>query len=277
MPPFSSATNPPTIEPTNVDRASTFEAWAPHDGVWTPWAKPVLFAHIDEHDVAGPPLPRPPWANEDALKLVDPAATYRTSAQRPRPTIVVDLPGVESVAAGLALAEIGFRPIPLYTAIPSLASVVPMEDVVGALIRGASELARVTLSASAAPAFLLDARRAGRDEEVRPGQFDNRSVVFPTDFPSSARLRSAGIDAIVLVQESDARPQADLEGSLAALQRDGFPIFLLRADATFAATPLNVRTPGVLERLGMWWERTLLRRRDGGGFGTWKLARPHGG
>jgi hypothetical protein len=260
-----------------VDRESVFDAWAPRDSIWTPWAKPVLFAHVDGIDTAGFALPRATWIDADLLNLADPAAEYRTSAQRPKPAVVVDLPGVESVAVGLALAELGLRPVPLYTALPSFASVVPMEDVVRAIAIGSTELANAALSPSAAPAFLLDARRMGPKDGARVGQFDNRAVTFPGDFPSSERLRSAGIDSVILIEAAGVGPQTDLEPTLVEWQRAGLPILHVRADAPATARPIRVRAPTAMARLTMWWERYLLSRDPSGGIGTWKLERPHGG
>ncbi len=260
-----------------MDRESVFDAWAPRDSIWTPWAKPVLFAHVDGSDAAGFTFPRPTWVHEDLLHLADPAAGYRISAQRPKPAVVVDLPGVDGIAVGLALAEIGFRPVPLYTALPSFASVVPMEDVVRAITVGSLELATRTLSPTAAPAFLLDARRMGPKAGARVGQFDNRAVTFPGDFPSSERLRSGGVDSVILISAGDVGPQADLEATLVGWQRAGLPILHVRADSPSPARPIRVRSPGAIARLTMWWERYFLRRDPGGGIGAWKLERPHGG
>lgn len=259
-----------------MDRESVFDAWAPRGGAWTPWAKPVLFAYVD--DVRPHPWwsPKPDWAHPDALNLVTRAPSYRTSATRARPAIVVDLPGVESVAAGVALCELGFRPVPLFTALPSASSVVPMEEVLLALVAGAEEVLRAKLPLDAAPAFLLDARRLGPNEEPRVGQFDNRSVVFPGDFPSAERLRSRGIDSVILIQASDPW-QYDLRESLAEWQRCGLAISRLRTDAPVALTDIDVRPPSFFARIRVWWERHMLHRDTQGAFGAWKRERPHGG
>jgi hypothetical protein len=146
-----------------VDRDAIFEAWAPRRGPWTPWAKPILFAHVEAVPVEIL-VPRPTWMRRELLGAPDEAATYRSGAHVGSTAVVVDLPGVESIAMGLALADLGFRPVPLFNALPSPAPVVPMRDVVRAIVSGASLLAGSQPPPHAPPAFLLDARRAGPGE-----------------------------------------------------------------------------------------------------------------
>src|SRR5262249_36092933 len=55
---------------------------------------------------------------------------------------------------------------------------------------------------NSAPAFILDARRAGENVQIAPGQFDNRWTLFVDDFPSAEQLRAAKIERIVVVQRS---------------------------------------------------------------------------
>jgi hypothetical protein len=143
-----------------------------------------------------------------------------------------------------------------------------MDDVLRALIAGAAELRGKTLSPAAPPAFLLDARRHGLGAIALAGMFDNRSIAFPTDFPSAARLRGGDIQAVVLIQNGSNRLRPDVGHTLAAWQKDGLPAFLLRADAPEVATPLVVRGPGILDRVSFWWRRATLRRDEHGAFGT---------
>ena len=53
----------------------------------------------------------------------------------------------------------------------------------------------------APPAFLLDSRRFPRGKAASPGQFDNRWMVFPQDFPSGKLLLSRGLRRAVVVRE----------------------------------------------------------------------------
>src|SRR5207237_10752189 len=123
---------------------------------------------------------------------------------------------------------------PLCNSLPSSQSIVPMEDVVRAIIVGAERLAQEPPSPHAAPAFLLDARRAGPLTRPRPGQFDNRSLTFETDFPSASTLRQAGVIDVTLIQSGSDRPASDVAVTLAKWQASGIAIRLLRADSPAA-------------------------------------------
>ena len=63
-------------------------------------------------------------------------------------------------------------------------TLVDVKPIMAALWHGASRLQMLALPPEAPPAFLLDANRRGVEEPFA-GCFDNRSVSFITDFPSS--------------------------------------------------------------------------------------------
>jgi hypothetical protein len=256
-----------------VDRDAIFEAWAPRHGLWTPWAQPILFAHVDA--VEGTRLvPKPTWVRRELLRAPGEVATYRSTANGGSTAVVVDLAGVEGVAVGLALADIGFRPVPLYNALPSPESVVPMYDVVRAIIAGAEVLTERPPAPQAPPAFLLDARRAGPGRLPRAGQFDNRSLAFETDFPSATTLRKAGVVDVVLIQSGRDTPAPDLERTLAIWQDAGISIRRLRADDPRVATRFVVRRASLLGRFLRFVRRAMLRGDRRKGFGA---VVPHGG
>src|SRR5436190_12804335 len=193
-----------------------FSIWAPSESPWTRWIKPVLFAYLDPgvtHPPFEEPVPDVSWAPRPAEKTA----------------LVLDLPGAEGVVAGIALASLGYRPIPLYNALPlpfgarvldplSLKSVAAVNvlPILAALRNGAEALVQLTLPPEAPPAFLLDANRAGEKRKMLPGEFDNRSICFTTDFPSVTFLASQGIQRVILVQKSRTEPQRDLAHSLCA-------------------------------------------------------------
>jgi hypothetical protein len=224
--------------------------------------------------IEGFELPRPGWVRQELVSPYGGAVTYRSAADGAPTAAVVDLAGVEGVAVALALADLGFRPVPLYNALPSPQSVVPMYDVVRAIAAGAEPLVRRSLAPRAPPAFLLDARRAGSGDVARAGQFDNRSLAFETDFPSAATLQQAGIVDVVLIQSGTDTPASDLAVTLANWQAAGIPIRLLRADSPSAPVPITVHSVGFFGRLYQWVRRTSLRGNAHQGFG--KVV-PHGG
>lgn len=164
---------------------AAFRRWAPDNVVWAQWAKPVMFANMTGSVTTTPdPVPTLDW-----ILRVDPETA-----------IVVDLPGERGVLEGLALARLGYRPVPLYNGVrgaaPS-ATLVPVDKLEDALLAGAEELSRLRLPLQAPPAFLLDADRLNQAGK-RPGMYDNRWCVFPQDMPSAAFLRSKGIRRVAV-------------------------------------------------------------------------------
>ena len=235
-----------------------FDIWAPADVAWSVWVKPVLFAQrtIARDDMSSPDE----WLNMDPTWA--PGAHDRTA-------LVVDLPGRQSLLAGLALAARGYRPVPLYNACSGVSAVVPMEPILDLLARGATYLAGLYLPDDSPPAFLLDADRLRGSGPPIPGRFDNRWLVFPQDFPSANFLRSHATRSALLVQTQADQPQSDLAHVLLRWQQGGLPLQVVAAAPGAVAQPLKVRRP----RLFRWmWHRALaslgLRRNSAGGFGA---------
>jgi len=239
-----------------------FEAWAPSDAKWSNWAKPVLFATMPDGELQ----------SAEAAPSFDfdlaPAITA------PRTALVVDLPGKDSVAFGLALAARGIRPVPLFNALPGgQAGLVDVEGIQEALIDGVSALNEAALALDAPPAFLLDALR-----RVRPTRspvrrvFDNRSLSFSTDFPSASALQKAGIQRVVLIHRFQLPVPRDLFETFAAWHAAGIAIEVHDAAAEHAPTAW---TPPSLIWLYRFWHRALAalafeRDDDFGPFGGWR-------
>jgi hypothetical protein len=251
-----------------MTREELFEIWAPAGGPWSDWAKPVLFAHWPR------PLP-------DILDS-PPADLEWVPLRADRVALVIDLPGPSSVRLGLALAAAGYQPVPLFNACPPPTdgepgvAVVPVEPILAAMVRGADHLRATPPPADAPPAFLIDADRQTARRDLAPGAFDNRSVVFPTDFPSAARLAAHGITRAVLVREQPGPIGDDLEDALRPWQADG-----LRLEAKWLARsgppePLVLPPRTWWNRLWRWLTRARPRRNPAGEFGAF-IPHPTGG
>jgi hypothetical protein len=246
-----------------------YRAWAPQERAWSTWVKPVLFAHSDEAATA---------SGESTSRGVDvswvPVADGSTA-------VVVDLPGEASVWTGLELASKGYAPVPLYNAIPArpvpvigsdptvdASAVVAVWPIVNGLKQGAQVLDTLRISSDAAPAFLLDANRAYGGAKPSPGQFDNRSISLPTDFPSANLLLSRGIRQAVLVQEVSLQPQPDLAHTLRRWQISGIRIL---AQSLADAEPPQLIEVGRPSSFKLLWYNFLatfgLKRSPFGGFG----------
>jgi hypothetical protein len=251
----------------NCDEA--YRAWAPQGGAWSTWVKPVLFAHVEKAAAVAEKSTCPsvdaPWAN-----VADGATA-----------IVVDLPGEVGVWMGMALAAKGYAPVPLYNAIPAplvqnvgadpavvASAAVAVWPIVRALVSAVETLRRLQISADAAPAFLLDANRAYGSARPLPGQFDNRSISLPTDFPSANLLLSRGIRQAILVQESGRTPQPDLAHTLCRWQMTGIGILAKSLADAEPPRAIEVRSPSRFRMLWYNFMATLgLKRSPFGGFG----------
>lgn len=241
-----------------MNPSELFERWAPSDGAWSDWAKPVLFAS---------------GVADDAAKTAWLEARQRAHGRfvPPRPgetALVLDLPGADSLAIALDCAAAGYRPVPLYNSTMGPNPVVPNEPIRAGLELGVDELANARLRSDAAPAFVLDARRIKGDP--KPKSFDNQWVVFPQDFPSAAVLGSRGIRRVVLVQDGRTDPQNDLAHVLVRWQNAGVGVASIDlASSSQAPVEVRIATPELSRAL---FQRVLrlvgLRRNSAGGFGS---------
>jgi hypothetical protein len=245
-----------------VRREEIHEAWVPPGGAWSLWARPVLFAQMPEDPVSPGPTAGAPLA----FRLPDPV--WAPSAEEGA-VLVIDLPGGESVAAGLALAARGYRPVPLFNACTGPKEVIDQGPILRGLRAGAPHLASLSLPPDAPPAFLLDDGRMEPKKPLEPEVFDNRWMVFPEDFPSARLLRARGFTRAVLVQRSRLQPRPDLAHVLRRWQEAGIAVEARDPDIATPPRPIVVDRPARYR--GMWY-RVLallgLRAAPIGGFGS---------
>ena len=230
----------------------TYKIWAPAGALWTPWAKPVLFAIPPAGEVSAPVLPDVDWTA---------AADYRSM-------VILDLPGSAAVEEGLALGRMGYRPVPLYNGVGGPGGYVMLVDVkpiVASLYAGADLLEGYVIRPDAPPVFLLDANRmqGGVNRGLNAGKYDNRWCVFPQDVPSADFLRQQGIERVIV---RTAVIQSDLAHVLRRYQEQGIQIRLCRDGGMSEA--VTVQRPS---RFGSLFYRAQvlagLTRNPAGGFG----------
>jgi len=252
-----------------MTKEDVFDAWAPYGPPWSSWAKPVLFAHLELAQSLDVEVPLPTSFPKPGAKVA----------------LVLDLPGAMGVSIGIALAKIGYRPVPLYNALPlpqpidsqrnahgSSTAVVDVIPILSALQAGAEILASLQLPPDAPPAFLLDADRRGIRRRLVLGQFDNRSVSFPTDFPSAEILSSHGIRSVLLVQQDRLDPQPDLEPTLRRWQDSHIILERLLLEPGAKAEPLVLKQPSWFRSLISTILSVMNPRATNGSFGTWTSA-----
>jgi hypothetical protein len=236
-----------------------YELWTPPLATWSPWVKPVLFAHLVN---TAPP--------EEEARVLD-AARGMSLDWAPRAGdgcgIVLDLPGAEPIVMGLALALRGYQPVLLFNTTPGPGALVDLNDPFRALRQSGAVMREARLDPGSPPAFLLDSRRMRG--QSRPKVYDNRWMTFPQDFPSGAALVRNGVREMLLVLDEPGRPADDLRHVLVRWQEAGVALSSANAYAREAARqPITVTKPFGL-RLMCLRALTLLklRRNSAGGFG----------
>jgi len=241
---------------TMIDAEACFAIWAPDDAVWSPWAKPAIFA-------AGPV-----FMPDNATAPVAPALDRPGLPEAWTPAaIIVDLPGADAVAMGLALAARGFRPVPLFNGTTGPMPVINNDPLVAALGAGGATLSQLPLKPDAKPAFLLDSRRMDPIGAGEPGRYDNRWVTLPQDFPSAAFLQHQGIEEVTLV--TGGTPMSDISHVARRWQEAGLRMRLVDPVSWKIDDPYDVPVPSLF-RTAWYAAATLmgLRRNNVGGFGS---------
>lgn len=239
---------------TSISGEDAFAVWAPDGVLWSEWAKPVAFVQFDAASAPDP--------------IVDAAGSIPIAPDHGM-AVVVDLPGADAVHAGLALASLGFRPVPLFNGTSGPAAIIDVQPIVRALRTGAERLRQEAIAPEAAPAFLLDSRRSDPSLTVRPGVYDNRWVVLPQDCPSSALLASRAIRAVTLIQRGSLSIRPDLAHVLRRWQDGGIEVRAI--DLASGQTAANIDVPKPSHFRLAWYAAIALlglRRSNVGGFGS---------
>jgi hypothetical protein len=248
-----------------MTREMIFDIWAPAGSRWSPWVKPILFSFMSEIHVGA----SVPESSTTDLSWLPPADGSTL--------LVLDLPTAQAASDAVEFAKRGYRPVPLYNASPweensQLAEIAPPLVDVGSIVHALRAvtplLAMESLSDTAPPAFLLDWNRRVPMRAVEPGCLDNRSVSFPTDFPSANFLLAHGLRRVVLVQRYHPQPQADLAHTLRAWQNAGLAIEVKELDEAGAPRPVEVSTPSFFGKCFYHALKMLgFKRSTLGGFG----------
>lgn len=230
------------------DNLNTYKAWAPEDSVWSQWAKPVLFIHQAHVNDKPMDIPELKWIQSMNRQTM----------------IIADLPGVSGVIESLALARLGYRPVPLYNGVDGRAPsmIVQVCGIVTTLFMGVEQLMSFSVRPDAPPVFMLDSNRMNGSGKM-PGTYDNRWCVFPQDMPSAAFLTKEGIRRII-VRSSGI--QNDLSHILHRYQEDGIEIYLCTG-----GEPVKIENvkPSNYKSLSYRFKTILgLTRNSAGGFGS---------
>jgi len=189
-----------------------FKIWAPAGVRWIDWVRPVPFVAIDNINQIN-----------SNCNFTIPNINY-ISEPHTDTAIISDLPSYDSIKEGLALAKIGFRPIPLYngtTEQQGAMALVNNHTIERALIWGALELNKIKIPDNAPPVFLLDSNRTHRFK-MDVSVFDNSWDLYKQDIPSVEYFKKHKINKILI---RGMAIQKDLIRILYEFQIKGIAIF----------------------------------------------------
>lgn len=209
-----------------------YKIWAPTGKKWVDWVRPVPFIGID--------IPK------ETYEFIDysiPNINYLEGYLKDT-AIIVDIQGINSIKEGIALAKLGYRPIPIFNGTnPPLGSKSTTNNTIiePLLVWGAIELKNIKIESDASPVFLLDRNRLDRYKLDR-SIFDNSWDVYPQDLPSSEYLLENGIKKILVRGEM---LQGDLSKILYKYQKRNIKIFF--TNGYEKAKEIKIKRPKIKE------------------------------
>ena len=165
-----------------------YKVWYEKGGIWKGWIRPVPFVGINT-----------PQEIREVIDYHLPQILY-IDQMDVHTAIVIDNEGIDSIKEGLALAELGYLPIPIFNGTnPNIncQSTTDNRKIESLLIWGALKLKDISLSVNHPPVFLLDSHRLNRYKMNR-GIFDNSWDVYPQDLPSYHYLKKNKITKIIV-------------------------------------------------------------------------------
>lgn len=189
-----------------------YQIWAPTGEKWVDWVRPVPFIAMNEsgkvYDFSDFTIPEISYIND----------AYAGAA------LIVDMPGMESVKEGIALAKHGYRPVPIYNGTieqPGARATVDNQSVAVGLAMGVAELSQINIKSDALPAFLVDSNRMNRFK-MEASLFDNSWDVYHQDLPSADYFLEQGIHKIIVIGETFSK---DLKKILYEFQKKKIEIY----------------------------------------------------
>ena len=199
----------------NETGKNAFRIWTPSDSVWSGWVKPIPFVMYDlENQCSSLVTP---------LKI--PQLLY-TNEVRANTAMMVDLHDISAIEEGIALAQLGYRPVPVYNGTcPPCGSIALIENrgIMNALVMGAKLLENIEFSNFALPTFLLDSNRVFRCRKNSP-IFDNGYDIYAQDLPSADFFIKQQISKII-VRCNNHFINDDIKIILYKYQQKGIKIF----------------------------------------------------
>ncbi len=198
-----------------MDGKEIYKIYAPVGAKWTEWIRPVPFVGINTYNRK----PTNNWTNRKILFL---------NEYEPNTAIFIDLPGEESIEYGIALANFGYRPIPIFNGTDEQDGAKATTNtylIENYLINASEKLKNINLKNDANPAFLLDSSRINR-YRVKESIFDNSWDIYKQDIPSLQYFKINNINKIIVIGNEIKR---DLRKIFFEFQDAGIDIYLSNA------------------------------------------------
>ena len=189
-----------------------YKIWAPDKKRWVDWVRPVPFINIDDSS-----------SRKEFIDYRIPSINYLKEVLNDT-ALIIDIPGIDSIKEGIALAKLGYRPIPIFNGTdPPIGTISTTNNQIikPLLIWGAFELKNIKLKNDAPPVFLLDQNRLNR-YKINNGIFDNSWDIYDGDLPSPKYLLENGINKIIVRSNFQAK---DLQKILYKWQKNNIKIF----------------------------------------------------
>lgn len=189
-----------------------YKIWAPDKKRWVNWVRPVPFINIDDSS-----------SRKEFIDYRIPSINYLKEVLNDT-ALIIDIPGIDSIKEGIALAKLGYRPIPIFNGTdPPIGTISTTNNQIikPLLIWGAFELKNIKLKNDAPPVFLLDQNRLNR-YKINNGIFDNSWDIYDGDLPSPKYLLENGINKIIVRSNFQAK---DLRKILYKWQKNNIKIF----------------------------------------------------
>lgn len=189
-----------------------YKIWAPDKKRWVDWVRPVPFINIDDSS-----------SRKEFIDYRIPSINYLKEVLNDT-ALIIDIPGIDSIKEGIALARLGYRPIPIFNGTdPPIGTISTTNNQIikPLLIWGAFELKNIKLKNDAPPVFLLDQNRLNR-YKINNGIFDNSWDIYDGDLPSPKYLLENGINKIIVRSNFQAK---DLRKILYKWQKNNIKIF----------------------------------------------------
>jgi len=194
-----------------------FEIWAPENSKWANWVRPALFVMNDfgseNQSGAGH------YINDEIPVILYLNEILKDTA------VFLDLPDYYSINEGLALAKMGWRPVPLFNGTNEQTGAMALVDNHGikkALIWGVGVLRSIDFEENAPPVFLLDSNRRHR-YKMNVSIFDNSWDLYSQDIPSAEYFLDSGIRKIIIRGE---KIEKDLKVIFQGFQKKGIKFYL---------------------------------------------------